>query len=152
MKRGNRRLPTAVKAARGTLQPCRENPDAPQIPPPAWDDPPSDLKGEGLAVWKRLQPHIFGPIVTEGDLETFANYCRIWTALRRVQRLVATSSVDLAIAKGYMGQMLKLTTQHRQLAAELGLTPSSRGSVKSAEKKPESKLSEFIRQPLRAVK
>lgn len=145
MKRGNRRLPDAIKATRGTLRLCRTNPAAPVLPTSPWD-PPADLKGEGLAEWQRLMPILQeAGVLTDGDRGLFERYCRVLTTLRRVEAAAQRASLEVALAKGYLGQLNKLTTQFRQLAAELGLTPSSRGGVKRAEKAQPGKLEQFMR-------
>jgi P27 family predicted phage terminase small subunit len=144
-KRGPQPLPDAVKEARGTLKRSRTNPDAPKLPTSIWE-PPAELKGEGLEEWTRLvKAAQESGLLTDGDRETFLAYCQMTTTVRRLQRLVARSSVEVAIAKGYMKHLNTTMVQYRQLAAALGLTPASRGSVKKAEKKVPGKLEQFIR-------
>jgi P27 family predicted phage terminase small subunit len=145
MRRGKRPLPAAVKHARGTLRKVRENPQAPVLSAPSRLDPPSDLKGRGLGTWLRLVRELVEKgVLRDSDMETFATYCRRLTLLERVERL-ADQGVDLAIAKGYANLTHKLTEQVRKLAAELGLTPSSRAGVKAIEPKKPGELHQFLR-------
>jgi P27 family predicted phage terminase small subunit len=145
VKRGPRPLPQAVKASRGTLRKCRTNPNEPQLPPAHSLDPPATLKGEGLAEWHRLVPSAWSDaVLRDADVTMFRLYCETLSDLEGYQKL-ARKGRDLAIISGSAGQVYKLRNQARQLAAELGLTPSSRSGVKAIEAKPPGKLEQFIR-------
>jgi phage terminase small subunit len=65
------------------------------------------------------------------------NYCRTLTDLRMYERKAKRAGAELAIAKGYANQVIKLRTQVNILARELGLTPSSRSMLKVQPKKAE---------------
>jgi P27 family predicted phage terminase small subunit len=109
-------------------------------------DAPPGLKGSGLDIWTRLAATLVSAgILTQGDMALFERYCLILTQLKRAETLLARTGLEMAIAKGYVSQVLKLTATFRQLAAELGLTPSSRGGVKAAKRKEPGKLEQFLR-------
>lgn len=144
-RRGTKPLPTAEKAARGTLRKCRTNPDEPQLAAPRSTDPPSDLKGRGLAHWNRhIKEQVEKGVLRDVDLATFEMWCRRLTDLEGYERL-ASKNRELAIAKGYANMVIKLTAACKQLAAECGGTPSSRSGVKAVEKKEPGKLEQFLR-------
>lgn len=144
-RRGPKPLPTVIKAARGTLQKCRTNPDEPVLPPPSVLDPPASLKGRGREEWVRLVKVLTDAgVLRDADMVTFEMYCRCLTDLDGYERLTSKNR-ELALAKGYAGMVVKLRTQAKQLAAELGLTPSSRSGVKAVEKKQPGTVEQFLR-------
>lgn len=144
-RRGPAPLPTAIKAARGTLQKCRTNHEEPQLAPPKVTDPPAGLRGRGLVEWKRLvEPLIDAGVLRDADMVTFELYCRTLSDLEGYERLTSRNR-ELALAKGYAGMVVKLRNQAKQLAAELGLTPSSRSGVKAVEKKQPGTVERFLR-------
>ena len=104
------------------LQPVRGIPE-----PPAW------LSDEALAEWERITPELdrLG-MVTHLDRSILAIYCDAWA--KWVQSARLAGSVGL-LATGQRGEDRKhpvmqlyrdLGTQCRNLARELGLTPSAR--------------------------
>ena len=144
-RRGTKPLPTAIKMARGTLRKCRTNPDEPQLAAPRSLEPPTGLRGRGLAHWNRqIGEQVEAGVLRDVDLVTFELWCRRLTDLEGYERL-ASKNRELAIAKGYANMVLKLTAACKQLAAECGGTPSSRSGVKAVEKKTPGTLSQFIR-------
>jgi P27 family predicted phage terminase small subunit len=136
--RGRPAQPTALKLAKGERRPSRTNPERPELPPVPASGlvAPAGLVGAGLAEWVRLA----GPLAEAGVLQTsdlvaLENYCRTLTDLRQYERKAKRAGCELAIAKGYANQTIKLRTQVNILARELGLTPSSRSMLKVAPKK-----------------
>lgn len=112
---------------------------------PAVTDPPAGLRGRGLVEWKRLvQELVDAGVLRNADMVTFELYCRTLTDLEGYERLTSKNR-ELALAKGYAGMVVKLRTQAKQLAAELGLTPSSRAGVKAIEKKQPGTVAQFLR-------
>ena len=63
---GRRPLPTAVKRARGTLQPCRTNPDEPPVHVTRPDVPPG-LDAMERRAWDRYAEHLVGMRVLTVD-------------------------------------------------------------------------------------
>ncbi len=145
-RRGPKPLPTAIKAARGTLQKCRTNPDEPELAPPSSLTPPPDLKGKGRVEWLRLVKDLTEKgVLRDADMTTFEGYCRTLTLLEMIEKQIRRVGLAGALATGLLGNRIKLQTQTKQLAAELGLTPSSRSGVKAVEKKAPGKLEQFLR-------
>ena len=145
-RRGTRPLPTAIKAARGTLRKCRTNSEEPQLAAPNSLEPPADLKGKGRDEWKRLIKDLTDKgVLRDADMSTFEGYCRTLTLLEMIEKQIRRVGLAGALATGLLSNRIKLQTQTKQLAAELGLTPSSRSGVKAVEKKAPGKLEQFLR-------
>ena len=131
--RGPKRQPTALRLAKGETRPSRVNFDEPQLPAPSTLEPPAWLAGAGLQEWRRLaEPLKAAGVLTEGDRGAFTDYCGALSDLRRYEAKAKRVGLELAIAKGFAGMVLKLRAQVTQLRAHLGLSPSSRASVKAA--------------------
>jgi P27 family predicted phage terminase small subunit len=138
---GRPRQPDALKAAKGERRPSRTNPERPELPPvPASDlDAPTGLLGAGLVEWVRIACVLSeAGVLQTSDLVVLENYCRTLTDLRMYERKAKRAGCELAIAKGYANQTIKLRTQVNILARELGLTPSSRSMLKVAPKQTEA--------------
>lgn len=130
--RGPKRQPTVLQLAKGETRPSRLNREEPRLPALATLDPPAWLTGAGLQEWRRLaEPLKVAGVLTEGDRGAFTDYCQALSDLRRYEAKAKRVGLELAIAKGYAGMTLKLRAQVKVLRAELGLSPSSRASVKA---------------------
>lgn len=92
---------------------------------PAW------LPAEAKDEWKRVLPSLIARrILTAADMGTVENYCLAAGTIRRCQNTIAAEG-DTLDGKRHpsfqtLGQMM---TEHRRLAAELGLTPTSRNKA-----------------------
>ena len=124
--------PTAIKLAKGERRPSRVNYDEPQMAKPESLRPPSGLKGAGLREWQAQAKNLADRgVLTDADLTAFEDYCRALSELRNYEAKARKSGLELAIAKGYQGMVLKLRTQVNQLRQQCGLTPSSRTGVRA---------------------
>jgi P27 family predicted phage terminase small subunit len=131
---GRTRKPTAQKRREGTDRPGRSNPAEPvyaaeEPPIPGW------LTEAAKAEWERLMPLLRQQgVLAVTDLGICASYCMALSDLE-------AATLELSTAKRYY-QSGSLTKEHpavkaarvaqdqiKQLAAELGLTPSSRSKV-----------------------
>jgi phage terminase small subunit len=145
-RRGPKPLPTAVKAARGTLQKCRTNTSEPVLSAPSEFDPPKDLKGAGRAYWvANIRELVEKGVLRDADMPTFEARCRALTQVAVLQRQVAKVGMAGAIATGLNNALLKWLTMDKQLAAECGLSPSSRSGVKAVERKKPGTVESFLR-------
>lgn len=92
---------------------------------------PRILTGEGRKEWERLAPMLveYGTI-KKSDLRLFEEYCMTVSELDTYKRK-AGKEKSLRIKLQLQDMVLKLRTQFRMLAVELGLSPSSRGTIKS---------------------
>ena len=125
--------PTAIRLAKGETRPSRVNYDEPVLPAPPSLTPPADLKGAGRTEWLRLGDSLrVAGVLTEADRSAFADYCYALSDLRRYEAKARRVGLELAIAKGYANQVRHLRAQVSMLRSHLGLTPSSRTSVKAS--------------------
>lgn len=119
--------------------------EEPQLPEPKSHRPPAGLTGPGRSEWLRLVRVLAERgILTEADLAAFEDYCRALSHLRSYEAKAKGVGLELAIAKGYAGMVVKLRAQVSQLRAQVGLSPSSRSAVKARLKeKAESRTDQF---------
>jgi P27 family predicted phage terminase small subunit len=142
-RRGFAPAVTAEKIAKGERRPSRVNYAEPQLDGPSSLQPPAGLKGAGLTEWTRQIAHLSERgVLTTADLTAFEDYCRALTELRRYEAKARAAGLELAIAKGFQGMVIKLRAQVNQLRQQCGLTPSSRSGVKATPKPSETNPAE----------
>lgn len=130
---GRRPSPTVLKLAKGERRPSRVNYAEPDMPAPASIAPPKGLSGPGLREWTaQITLLTQRGVLTESDLTGFQDYCLALTDLRSYETKAKRAGLELAIAKGYFGAVIKLRAQVNQLRQQCGLTPSSRSTIKAA--------------------
>lgn len=95
--------------------------------PPA----PKHLAPHAKAEWKRIMPQLIARrIITKADLAGVENYCVAAGAARTIADTLSAGGLpDLKLG----GLQIRYMTTARQLAAEYGLTPTSRARIGSAE-------------------
>lgn len=87
MKRGTKPLLPSEKAARGTLQPCRDAGKVEVIEPDALPVRPDWLTAAGDEVWlDEIGRVAGGKLVSERDSTMFANYCNLQGAINLAWR------------------------------------------------------------------
>lgn len=106
-------------------------------PPPATDAEaltkappvPGHLSTWAKAEWKRIMPQLIArQIITRADLAGIENYCLAVGAVRQIAEAMASMPVpDLKLG----GLQIRYAQTARQLAAEYGLTPTSRARIGS---------------------
>lgn len=92
---------------------------------------PSYLSSQAKAEWKRIMPHLIGRrIITRADLAGVEAYASAVGICRQIeeQRRQAGGIID----KVQFGIWNRAAQTARQLAAEYGLTPTSRARIGSA--------------------
>lgn len=91
--------------------------------PPA----PKHLAPHARAEWKRIFPQLIGrKIVTRADLAGVENYCAAVGAARTIAETMSAGGLpDLKLG----GLQIRYMQTARQLAAEYGLTPTSRARI-----------------------
>lgn len=113
---------TRLRGVKPALSPDRE-PLTKAPPAPKWLS--EDARGE----WKRIMPRLIADrIVTKADLAGVENYCAMQGHIRQLERAIA---VAVAPDKVLFGMLNRAMQTARQLAAEYGLTPTSRARVGS---------------------
>lgn len=131
-RRGPAPAPRVMQVAKGETRPSRVNYEEPVFDGPASPDPPNDLTGAGRKEWREQIGRLTTQgVVTAADLRALEDYCRALTELRRFEAAAKKAGPELAIAKGFQGMVVKLRAQCNQLRQQLGLTPSSRRSIRA---------------------
>ncbi|WP_444665748.1 phage terminase small subunit P27 family [Cereibacter changlensis] len=94
--------------------------------PPA----PAYLSTQAKAEWKRIMPQLIRrAIICRADLAGVENYCTMIGTIRQIekQRSLAGGLIDVKL----FGVLNRAAQTARQLAAEYGLTPTSRARIGS---------------------
>ncbi|PRA89070.1 phage terminase small subunit P27 family [Ochrobactrum sp. MYb29] len=107
---------------RGIKPPIKADAGALTKTPPA----PAYLSKEAKAEWKRVMPQLIERrIITRGDLAGIENYCVAIGRVREIETAFSAQPLD----KVLFGMQNRAMQTARQLAAEYGLTPTSRARV-----------------------
>ncbi|MBJ6131524.1 phage terminase small subunit P27 family [Ochrobactrum sp. Q0168] len=108
---------------RGIKPALKADADALTKAPPA----PAHLTPAAKAEWRRVMPQLIQRrIITRGDLAGIENYCAAIGAVRQIaDQMNAMPVPDLKLG----GLQIRFMQTARQLAAEYGLTPTSRARV-----------------------
>ncbi|MDH7785175.1 P27 family predicted phage terminase small subunit [Ochrobactrum sp. 19YEA23] len=108
---------------RGIKPALKTDADALTKAPPA----PAHLTPAAKAEWRRVMPQLIQRrIITRGDLAGIENYCAAIGAVRQIaDQMNAMPVPDLKLG----GLQIRFMQTARQLAAEYGLTPTSRARV-----------------------
>lgn len=142
--RGRKPKPAEQRKLEGNRgnRPIRENvsPDKGDRPP----SPPSLLKGEALAEWKRVAPGLWDlGLLTSIDVAPLVAYCLAWSRAKSAEALmekakrkypagggmfVETSNGNL-VQHPAVGVANRAWTDVVKFAAEFGMTPSGRMKV-----------------------
>lgn len=88
---------------------------------------PKYLTKQAKAEWKRIMPQLIGRgIIARGDLAGVENYCCAVGAARQIAETMTNGGLpDLKLG----GLQIRYMQTARQLAAEYGLTPTSRARI-----------------------
>jgi len=148
--RGRKRKPTDQKRLAGNPGKRPLNDDEPQ-PALAIPDPPEHLDPEARREWERVtqELHAVGAVAQlyRGPL---AAYCAAWSRwIAAEKQIVATGGEVVKSPSGFPIQNPYLAIANRaaadmtRLAAEFGMTPSSKSRVKAVKQSPQSALKLF---------
>lgn len=153
MTKGRKPKPTAVKELTGNpgkraLNEAEPKPPAPRVLPP----PPEHLGALAREKWDELAALLYNlGVLTEIDIDALARYCVIYQRWREAEEnIVKKGGMILQTAAGNSIQNPFLSIANRcieqldKLAAEFGLTPSSRTRVKADLPPEQSKLEEEL--------
>ena len=148
MPRGSKPLPTATKELSGNpghraLNKAEPQPERGSRVPA----PPDYLTGEAVKKWRKLagQLHRTG-VLTDVDHDSLARYCVQYQRWIKAEKALAKDGEVVKTTKGNYVQNPWLAISNRslaqlnQLAAEFGITPSSRTRVKANPPEEEEKL------------
>lgn len=149
-RRGPKPTPTAIKKARGNPghRPLNEEEPEYQV---AEAKPPKDLKGAALEEWSRLAPDLVTlGVIKAPAVRLFAEYCQLVGEIDRCRTKIEKVGYEDARKLKYVQELTQLRGQMRQLAAELGLTPTSSAGVKAKNAKREAPVPADARAKKRA--
>jgi P27 family predicted phage terminase small subunit len=138
--RGRKPTPTHRKKLAGNPGKRPLNDQEPVLPDPrdAFDIPPAELQGEGLATaeWVRLAPMLReARQVTDGERAVLIALCQQWGRYLEANEKVSMAGLIVKAPSGYPMINPYLTVANKALQhctklwAELGLTPTSRGRI-----------------------
>lgn len=140
-RRGPKPLPTAIKKARGTLQPCRTNPDEPRI---VSSRPvmPTGLDAAERRRWDEWCDLLLGLGVLSQDngpalLELIRAESRLQVARRNLKEngsVEISAKTGLSVRSAWAREVDAAEASCRQWFAHFGVTPSARAGVKQVEK------------------
>ncbi|OWU84467.1 terminase [Oceanicola sp. 22II-s10i] len=110
--------------SRGVKPFLNADPDVLTKAPPV----PAYLARHAKAEWRRIMPQLIARrIITKGDLAGLENYCTCVGIVRQIEEERAASGglIDVKL----FGVLNRAAQSARQLAAEYGLTPTSRARI-----------------------
>jgi P27 family predicted phage terminase small subunit len=94
---------------------------------------PRHLSAQAKAEWRRIMPQLIArQIITRGDLTGVEHYCTCAGIVRQIEeeRAAAGGAIDVRL----FGVLNRAAQTARQLAAEYGLTPTSRARIGNAKR------------------
>ena len=123
-------------------------------PDPAKPRKPPGLSGVAGRKWDQLAPQLHtSGVLTKVDGDTLEQYCRVWAFYREEMRAVETEGRVITTKTGYpminphWTAANQAITQCRKLAAELGLSPSTRTRLQvDKPQRPDSPLTKMLKQ------
>lgn len=129
--RGPKPQPSALKLERGNPGHRPINQEEPLLAP-APREVPKRLTGRAKVEWVRLVDELVDKgVLTVADLYSFERYCVLVGLVEKYEALIQKAGPEEAHRLGYSGYLLKLETQRRSEGTQLGLTPSSRSTIKA---------------------
>jgi P27 family predicted phage terminase small subunit len=151
MKPGRPPLPTAIKAARGTLRKSQVVPNEmtvqliSDVP-----EPPHDLTDDAKKTWRNVCEELKrNGLLATVDLELVKAYCNELAMYNEAVKQINENSVLILSPNGYpmINPWQTIRKQSLKAAMDLGqlfgLTPSARTRIPSSINKTESKLKQF---------
>jgi P27 family predicted phage terminase small subunit len=155
------RKPTAIKKTKGTLQPCRANPNEPQLSPelPA---PPAGLsprvRDQYMVVGSRL---LDMRVMTRADVDAVVGAAQAWADWRSAVEAIEAAGgpiVEIPIYAADNGEQIgvqykahpavamrnEADRRHRGWLQSLGLTPVDRARVSAIQPQEKTKLAQLV--------
>ena len=147
--RGPKPKPTTVKKQAGNPGHRSLNDSEPQFNP-ALPDPPAHLTESAVLEWNRVAPQLFtARVLTDADKASLAAYCQAYADWVDAREALRTHGFTIITEKGniiqspWVGIANKAMNNFVRIAAEFGMTPSSRTRVSTLTPKKNSKLDKF---------
>jgi len=140
---GRKPLPDNVKRLRGTDQPSRMNPDAPQAGTDELQFIPDELSEPAKKHWATIRPQLVeSGVATNLDRGSLILLCETWATFLEAVKNVRSKGILVIGRHGepvrnpYLRVVNESTHALTRLFAEFGMTPSSRTRVTSTGRKP----------------
>ncbi len=139
MTKGRKPLPTKLKVLKGTDQPCRINKNEP-TPPVCFPDPPKEATAAVKKFWPKIAQQLYDcGILTEIDAYSLSAFCEVYLrwvkANKKIasggpgRRLVVKSPTGCLLQSPWLSISNRALDQMQKIAAEFGMTPSSRTGI-----------------------
>ena len=135
-KRGPAPKPTALKRLQGNPGKRALNVSEPR-PTATMPRCPTHLQGEARAEWRRVARGLHDAgLLTQIDRAALAVYCQAWGRWVKAEAQVARHGEVVKTAAGnvmqnpYLSIANRAMKQMREMARELGMTPSARSQIK----------------------
>ena len=148
--RGRKPLPSNVVRLRGNPGKRRLNEAEPR-PFPRAPTCPACLDGEARKEWQRLAPELGGlGLLTRLDRGMLAAYCQAHALWVEAVSSIARYGTMVKSPNGFPMQSPYVAVANKQvdimvrIAAELGMTPSSRTRIRIGERAPEDPFEAFL--------
>lgn len=146
--KGRKRLPTVVKKSRGTLQPCRTNPNEPDyILVKELPDPPDWLNEDGKKIYYDTAEDLLKQrILTRISYPVFLMYCveisKYFEASKQLKKtsMVYKSSTSEPKVNPWQRVANDSLSNSLRIASEFGLTPASSSKIDAEPIKDEKML------------
>jgi P27 family predicted phage terminase small subunit len=133
---GHNRKPTVLRLLQGNPSKRPINRQEPQVPA-RMPQCPKHLHGEARAEWKRLAPQLFAAgLLTELDAAALAALCVTWALWLEAKQKLASEGLTVTGRGGavraspWVAIASRAQRDMQALAAEFGLTPSSRQRIR----------------------
>ena len=140
---GRKPLPDNVKRLRGTDQPSRMRPDAPQAGTDALQFIPDELSDAAKKHWATIRPQLVeSGIATNLDQRSLMLLCETWATFLEAIKQVRSKGILVIGRHGepvrnpYLRIVNDASRELTRLFGEFGMTPSSRTRVVSTGRQP----------------
>lgn len=150
-RRGPPPIPTALKLLRGNPGGRKLTPELEPKAPKGHPGCPSGLGRAARVEWRRIVPILAEmQILSTADRAVIAAYCQTWQRWLEFEKAIEEHGPTFVTEKGYVCQRpeVSMAKSHaallRQLAGELGLSPSARSGVKIPLPKPKVDATEDL--------
>ena len=147
MGKGRKKIPTKLKAAKGTLQPCRTVSNEMEVSPVvSMPEAPAFLNSYGVSEWNKVTNELANlQMLHDVDLGILSAYCReigvyveMVSELKGGQTYIIRSKEGFVVAEKAKPEVkISRDSLDRalKLAVQFGFTPSARASISAPDKK-----------------
>lgn len=129
MERGRKPEPPGVKAARGTLQPCRDADRTEIVVPGSPPAQPEYLTPQAIAVWQEEIGRVMAAGTVEIDSSLFARYCSLEALVRQAFNAAQEPppAAYLTVLRQY-AELLGIAGRKSRVGSKVGDDPTKQGN------------------------